>query len=140
MKRENKIYLEEIKDMLIKKGISPSFQRIKIYEYLMKNRVHPSAERVFLDLVGEIQTLSRTTVYNTLNLLSDKGMIKKLFIDGSFVRFDIDTSNHIHFKCTKCDRIYDIYIESPKIMAGGHKVQSKDIYLYGICKKCKEEK
>ncbi|MGE3062185.1 MAG: Fur family transcriptional regulator [bacterium] len=139
MKRENKIYSDEIKDMLLSKGISPSFQRIKIYEYLMKHRIHPSAETVYLDLVGEIPTLSRTTVYSTLKLFADNGMARRLFIEGSLVRFDIDTSNHMHFKCTKCGAVYDIFSASPKIKNAEHRVESEEIYLYGVCKKCKEE-
>ncbi|MDD3802850.1 MAG: Fur family transcriptional regulator [bacterium] len=139
MKRENLVYSEEIKEILLKKGIAPSFQRIKIYEYLISHRVHPSAERVYIDLVGFIPTLSRTTVHSTLNLFADKGMARRLFIDGNLVRFDIDSSDHMHFKCTKCGEVYDILKSSPKVTSPEHKVLSGEMYLYGICKKCKEE-
>jgi len=137
MKRENNIFAEDIKEKLIEKGISPSYQRIKIYEFLIKNRIHPSAERVYLDLVGDIPTLSRTTVHSTLNLFADAGMARRLFIEGSMVRFDIDISNHMHFKCTKCGEVYDIFKPSVKVKIKDHTVENEETYLYGICKNCK---
>jgi Fur family peroxide stress response transcriptional regulator len=138
MKRENRIYAEEIKKLLIEKGISPSYQRIRIFHFLTTNRIHPSAEMLYLQLIGEMPTLSRTTVYSTLNLFADKGMLKRIFIEGTLVRFDIDTSDHMHFKCTKCGEVFDIFKSAKKLLPKTeHKVINEEVYLYGICKNCK---
>jgi len=138
MKRENKIYAEEIKNLLVSKGISPSYQRIRIFDYLTTNRNHPSAEMLYIQLIGEMPTLSRTTVYSTLNLFADKGMLKRIFIEGTLVRFDIDTSDHMHFKCTKCGEVFDIFKSAKNLLPKTeHKVINEEVYLYGICKNCK---
>ena len=53
---------------LTEHNIKPTFPRMKIYEYLMEHKNHPSVDSVYQELVEEIPTLSRTTVYNTLHL------------------------------------------------------------------------
>jgi len=139
MNSANRIFTDEIKRLLEKSGIAPSYQRIKIYEYLYNHRTHPTADMVYGDLIGEMPTLSKTTVYNTLNILADAGMAKRIFIEGCIVRFDAEISPHMHFKCTKCKEVYDIFSPAPKVKSGEHKIEGEEVYLYGICKKCKEE-
>ena len=53
-------------------SIKPSFQRILILKYLIEMKNHPSVEIIFKHLMNDIPTLSKTTVYNTLNLFSKK--------------------------------------------------------------------
>lgn len=60
--------IENITEYLIKNNIRPSFQRIKILEYLANNNNHPTADEIFKDVVKEIPMLSKTTVYSTLTL------------------------------------------------------------------------
>jgi len=134
-----KVDYQSILRLLEEKGISPSFQRIKILEYLFLNRTHPSVEDIYKDLSNEILTLSKTTVYNTLKLFVEKNIVKAIGIEKDFVRYDIDTSPHIHFKCIKCGKIYDLKINEEKdnnIDEGFKKVYSEK-YIYGICKNCK---
>ena len=58
---------------LKKRKIHPSYQRLRILDYLYKNQYHPTAEQIFKDLQREIPTLSKTTIYNTLNLFLENG-------------------------------------------------------------------
>ncbi len=134
-----KIDHQSILRLLEEKGISPSFQRIKILEYLFLNRTHPSVEDIYKDLSSELLTLSKTTVYNTLKLFVEKNIVKAIGIEKDFVRYDIDISPHSHFKCIKCGKIYDLKINEEKdnnIDEGFKKVYSEK-YIYGICKNCK---
>ena len=59
----------DIEKYLREHGISPSYQRIRVFEYLISNKNHPTVDMIYKELIKEIPTLSRTTVYNTLNLL-----------------------------------------------------------------------
>lgn len=134
-----KIDHQSILKLLEEKGISASFQRIKILEYLFLNRTHPSVEDIYKDLSSELLTLSKTTVYNTLKLFVEKNIVKAIGIEKDFVRYDIDISPHSHFKCIKCGKIYDLKINEEKdnnIDEGFKKVYSEK-YIYGICKNCK---
>lgn len=134
-----KVNYDNVLKILEEKGISPSYQRIKILEYLILNKNHPSVEEIFRDLSHEILTLSKTTVYNTLKLFAEKGIVKVLGIEKDFARYDIDISPHSHFKCIKCGKIYDLKINSENdinIDETFEKIYSEN-YIYGICKNCK---
>lgn len=137
--------VDDIRRYLESKGIQPSYQRIKILEYLIKKRNHPSVDLIYKDLVGEIPTLSKTTIYNTLNLFIEKGFVRAITIEGNEVRYDLITVPHVHFKCLKCGRIYDVYLHTD--ICGleeleeidGHKVIETHIYMKGICRECRRE-
>lgn len=126
---------------LLSFNIKPSVQRIAIINYLLTHRTHPSADEVFTNLSETIPTLSKTTVYNTLELLSEHGAALMLTIDENKVCFDGDTSPHAHFLCRKCGKIYDLSIASSikKFMdmsSDGHTVDEVHYYYKGTCKKC----
>jgi Fur family transcriptional regulator, peroxide stress response regulator len=63
-----KALYKDLSNTLKNKNIRPSIQRIKIFEYLIKNLCHPTVDQIFKDLQSEIPTISKTTIYNTLDL------------------------------------------------------------------------
>ncbi len=133
------VNLESIKTTLEDKGIKPTNIRLKILDYLERNKVHPSAETIFNALKKKNPTLSRTSVYNTLNVFNKKGLLTSLFITGSEVHFDRITSPHEHFYCKKCKKIIDLDIECAYFKEGaveGHKITKLHGYFEGICKDC----
>lgn len=137
-----KLSIGALKEFLINEGIHPSYQRLRIYEYLAKNSSHPTVEAIYNSLLKEIPTLSKTTVYNTLNLFHQKGIVCGLTIDENETRYDANTTPHAHFKCMKCGHIIDIEIVGTFIEKGfvcSHTVQERHIYLKGICSNCMEE-
>ena len=91
--------MSDVGEFLKTNGIKPSYQRIKIYEFLMNNREHPTVESIYNALNGQIPTLSKTTVYNTLKIFIDKGIAMAITIDDNEVRFDAQMDLHGHFKC-----------------------------------------
>lgn len=135
---------DDIREMLEQHGVTPSFHRMKIYEYLRAHRTHPSADEIHMDIIREIPTLSKTTVYNTLKLFLEKGLVTAVTIEENEVRYDAYTSFHAHFKCLVCDRVYDIEkatsITHSEALVGrtiqGHRVTEAHLYLKGICRVC----
>lgn len=75
--------------------------------YLVSKRNHPTVYKIYLELVNEITSLSKTTVYNTLNLLVQQGIAHPLHIEVNELRYDADISQHGHFKCKECEEVYD---------------------------------
>lgn len=73
--------LDEISQFLDQQGIRPSFQRLKIFEYLVNERTHPTADEIYEVLRKDIPSISRTTVYNTLRLFLDKKIIQMVNIE-----------------------------------------------------------
>lgn len=128
-----------INEYLTQNKIRPSYQRLKIYEYLKNNHNHPTADMIYKDLKYNIPTLSKTTIYNTLKLFIEKGIVRMVNIEDNEVRYDADTSLHGHFKCERCGRIYDFRINYSDIDYDEiQKFQIKETHLYikGICDNC----
>lgn len=126
---------------LLNHNIKPSVQRIAIMDYLLMNRTHPSVEEIYTALCDSIPTLSKTTVYNTLKLFTEQGAALMLTIDDRNVCFDGDTSQHGHFLCKKCGKIYDLFTAEPEkeevgLEIDGHSVSEIHHYYRGTCKEC----
>ncbi len=127
---------------LIKNGIRPSVQRVAIMDYLLKHRTHPTVDIIYNALVESIPTLSRTTVYNTLELLKEHKAVLALTIDNRTVHYDGDTSAHAHFQCSRCGRIVDIPLDEainrPAQLSRKFKIEDVQLNYIGICDKCSE--
>ncbi|MGL1902945.1 MAG: transcriptional repressor [Fibrobacterales bacterium] len=125
------------RDQLIKHGIRPSHQRIKIYDYLVQKRNHPSVDEIFVDLRSEIPTLSKTTIYNTLKEFHKHRLVTQLTIDENEMRYDSDTHIHGHFICENCNKIYDFEVDQAMLSSSLLdivEVKEHHLYLKGICK------
>ncbi len=120
-------------------NIRPSFQRIKILEYLMQNQCHPTAEEIFNELQITIPTLSKTTIYNTLNKFAETGLVNVLNIEDNEARYDIITETHGHFKCIECGSIYNFNVDIDALNAEELEdffITDRNVYFKGICSKC----
>lgn len=130
-------------EYLIRYGIKPSVQRIAIMDFLMHHRIHPSVEDIYNALFASMPTLSKTTVYNTLRLFAGQGALLSLVIDEKNVRFDIDTSNHAHFHCLGCGRVFDVPVDNIGHVdmedVGGFAVTEMHLYYKGYCKDCQDK-
>ncbi len=133
---------ELAKDILIEKGVSPSYHRLKVLEYLLENRNHPSADDIYRKLIEEIPTLSKTTIYNTLKTFVESGLVESFNILQNEVRYEYNLNPHAHFLCKKCGKIYDLpdYDNCLKNqIIAGHEIHDHQINLSGICKNCREK-
>jgi len=89
-------------------GIQASAQRVAVAEYVLKTEEHPSADLVWRRVKRRFPYISRATVYNTLNLFVEKGLLKALNLSDDSVVFDPKTETHHHFIDEKTGRIHDI--------------------------------
>ncbi|MGE5614502.1 MAG: Fur family transcriptional regulator [Bacillota bacterium] len=134
-----KTTFEHIKQLLKEKNISLSYQRLKVLEYLAQNRCHPTVEQIFTGLQNDIPTLSKTTIYNTLRILEESGLVRVITIEDNETRYDIDTKNHGHFKCESCGKIFDFTIDMDSLIPGDlsrFKINEKNVYFKGLCPEC----
>src|SRR5699024_5617845 len=133
--------IEYLKHYLKKYNIKPSTIRIKTLDYLLSNDIHPNVEEIYKKLIEDIPTLYKTSIYNTLELFVEKGLVQIVRIDDKDSKYDLNTDPHGHFICNICDKIYDFDIKDTKNIEKeleGCNIGSKNIYYYGICKKCNE--
>nr|MBO2494002.1 transcriptional repressor [Clostridia bacterium] len=135
--------VNQLKEYLINYNIKPSTIRLKILEYLLNNPIHPTADDIYKSLLDQIPTISKTSVYNTMDLFADKGVVKVISLDGKVARYDINTCLHGHFKCRVCERVFDFpfssKIPTPKEL-NGFVINEIDINFYGVCQNCKKIK
>lgn len=126
---------------LLQHSIKPSVQRIAVMNYLMNNRTHPTIDEIYLALNPSMPTLSKTTVYNTLDIFLEKGAVQALVIDEKNARYDVDTSAHAHFICRSCGKVYDIFNLKPSMFQlpqnAEFNIDTVEISYSGTCNMCK---
>jgi Fur family iron response transcriptional regulator len=99
---------DNLADVLRRHGINPTHQRIEIAHALYSRLEHLSADQV-LALVNERHPeTSRATVYNTLNLFVEKGLIREVIVDPNRVFYDPNTAPHYHLYDMRTGRLTDI--------------------------------
>ena len=129
----------KIREILDESHVKPSINRIKIFEYLMNNKSHPTVDEVYKSLKGELPTLSKATVYNSFKAFLDAGIVKAINLEGQEARFDYKTEGHGHFKCEKCEKIYDFDImleDKVSEELKGFSIKETEVLIKGICKDC----
>jgi len=89
-------------------GIQPTPQRMAVVESVLASKAHPTADDVFSSARKRCPTVSRATVYNTLNLFVEKGLIGMQTIKEGAVVFDPNVQKHHHFIDDETGEIYDI--------------------------------
>jgi Fur family peroxide stress response transcriptional regulator len=128
-------------------GLRVTPQRLVIYETLVKDKHHPTAQTLFERLQGTLPSLSQATVYNTLETMVEMGLVRELGTAGDgTVRYDADISPHAHLVCTDCNSIEDfpgmeVPYPNPEALAeSGYTIRSMGVYFYGLCRDCREKR
>jgi Fur family transcriptional regulator, iron response regulator len=98
--------------VLRERGIQPSAQRVAVADYVLNTCDHPSADTVASKVRRKFPIISRATVYNTLNLMVEKGLLQEFVLDDGKTVFDANVASHHHFVDEDSGRIYDIPWES----------------------------
>lgn len=131
-----------ISQQMTRAGISASVPRMKIMEFLIEHQDHPTAEQIYQELTQKGLSISKATVYNTLRLFEERGIVRVLAMEDNENRFDIIMHDHGHFICEQCGTIFDFDIDTDKFcsMATDElkhcSVKQKDVYFKGVCSKC----
>ncbi len=120
-------------------------QRKKILEVLKDTDVHPTADWIYEQVKKDIPNISLGTIYRNLNILSEMGEIMTLDYGSSYSRYDGNPENHYHFRCKKCENVFDINSVDLKEMDKiNEKVNDNTPYnvayhrleFYGTCPDC----
>ena len=125
-------------------GILPTPQRLAVYRSLVSRRDHPSVDAVFADLRRKLPTLSKTTVYSTMRLLAERGLIGTLHGDGDEVRYDGFTEFHAHFRCRVCGTVFDVMLGKPHCkpfakLPEGFAAEGEELTYHGLGPDCRKK-
>jgi Fur family peroxide stress response transcriptional regulator len=129
-------------ETLRRKGYKATSQRIAICRFAVRNRDHPTAQRIYGEVKRVHPTVSLATVYKTLHVLNELHLVQELpFTDGE-TRFDSYVQPHANLVCRGCGNISDLddpvtqemvarIAEKARFSLTGQRVD-----IYGLCEKC----
>ena len=126
-------------------GIKLTHQRLEIFREVTSSVDHPSAETVLQALRPRMPTLSLDTVYRTLWLLSDLGLVSTLGPRRDVVRFDPNTVPHHHYVCARCGLTRDFESEEldelriPESVTAFGSITATRVEVLGVCSRCAKE-
>ncbi len=116
-------------------GIQPTPQRIAVAEFVLHTDSHPTADEVWGTVRQGCPTLSRATVYNTLNLFAEKGLLKLQPLKEGVAVFDSHVTPHHHFVDEETGRVYDVPWEALSVtgekLLEGFEVREFQVVLRG---------
>jgi len=130
---------------LRRSGVKLTHQRLEIFREVAKSGDHPDVETIFSGIRRRVPTVSLDTVYRTLWLLMDLGLLTTLGAPRERVRFDANMSSHHHFICGKCGMTRDFLshkfdrLKTPAAVKILGNVESTQIEARGICFRCSKK-
>ncbi|MCP3872919.1 MAG: transcriptional repressor [Desulfobacteraceae bacterium] len=145
MKNSNKKQAQSLANFKIicqDAGVKCTQQRMKIYSELIQNPNHPDAETVYKKVQNQLANISLDTVYRTLWLFKDIGLITTIGPSRERTRFDPNLKPHHHFICTECGLILDFNSEQMDTLDIHESIKmigkagSLQVNIQGICRGC----
>jgi Fur family iron response transcriptional regulator len=106
---------ESVAERLRAHGVTPTHQRIEIAYVLFEGGEHLSADQILALVNARHAETSKATVYNTLRLFLEKGLVRELIVDPSRVFYDPNTAPHHHFYDVVTGRLTDIPADAVRV-------------------------
>ena len=127
-------------------GVKLTHQRLEIFHEVASSLDHPSADAVLSALQLRMPTISLDTVYRTLWLLNDLGLVSTLGPRRERVRFDANLLHHHHYVCVRCGLARDFVCEKlnalhiPESVQELGSIAGTHVEVRGICGRCAKER
>lgn len=126
-------------------GFKVTPQRLAVYEALQGTKEHPNAEMLYSILQPAYPTMSLATVYKTMDILSEIGLVQILNVGEDSYRYDANTSSHPHVCCTSCGRVDDVLEVDDNAFTdmiaakSSYKLSGRQMYFFGQCPDCQSQ-
>lgn len=134
--------LEHIKAVAKKAGVKLTHQRLEIFRELAATKEHPGADSIFRAVQHRMPTVSVDTVYRTLWMLHDLGLVRTLGPERDGVRFDANLDQHHHYVCVRCGLVRDFEsadlnaLRVPEAVKELGSIADAHVEVRGVCAKC----
>lgn len=106
---------KRIEALLTAHGIQPTRQRVRVAELMFARHQHLTAEQVIQTLGRDGGRVAKATVYNTLNLFAEKGLLRSLALDRECGLFDSNTAPHHHIHVQDTGELIDVPLDAVEI-------------------------
>lgn len=126
------------------KGFKVTPQRIAVYEVLKNSKEHPSVDMLYNKLQPLYPTMSLATVYKSLEVFKELGLVQELNVGEDKFRYDANVNQHPHITCIGCGKVEDVdntmlfdlldQVESKT----GYQLVNQQLYFFGYCPDCKQ--
>lgn len=127
---------QEIESILKKAGIQATAQRIAICQYVLCEALHTTVEEIKEWADRNFPKISLATVYNTVNILVEAGLVKPLKLPHiEKIIYDNNVENHYHFLDENTGEIFDIepeQLEFKYMLNKNFKINGIDILIRGV--------
>ncbi len=134
--------LDHLKAVARRTGVKLTHQRLEIFRELASTDEHPSADTIFRAVQQRVPTVSVDTVYRTLWMLHDLGLVTTLGPQRDGVRFDANLDPHHHYVCVRCRLVRDFEsadlnaLRVPDAVKDLGTIADAHVEVRGVCAKC----
>jgi Fur family peroxide stress response transcriptional regulator len=128
-----------LNERLATSGLRFTRQRQHVYDVLLEQRDHPTAEEVFLRAKHGMPDISLATVYNCLDALVRCGLVRPVHLSRGASHFCPNMAEHSHFCCDVCGAIFDVDLPATAAtfeMPRGFKASHVELAIHGACPNC----
>jgi|SRR5690606_2072428 len=101
----------ELTELLVSHGVMPTAQRLEVAQVMLTRPQHLSAEQIIAGIRANGSRVSKATVYNTLNLFCERGLLRTVEVDPTRLYYDSSTEPHHHFYNVDTGELTDIPLE-----------------------------
>lgn len=134
--------LSHIKTVVKEAGVKLTHQRLEIFRELAVTEEHPDVDSIFRAVQRRVPTVSLDTVYRTLWMLHDLGLVTTLGPQRDGVRFDANLDQHHHYVCVRCGLVRDFEsadlnaLPIPDAVSQLGSIADAHVEVRGVCAKC----
>ena len=134
--------MPRINERLATSGFRFTPQREHVYNILLQERDHPTAEEVFIRSKKAMPDISMATVYNCLTALVECGLARQVSLERGAARFCPNMQEHCHFYCDNCESVIDIALPQGAAvpLPRGFRAERYDVTIHGCCPACSNGK
>ncbi len=142
--REMTMTEDQLISILRDSGYKVTPQRLAICNYVLSSKEHPTVEQIHSEILEKNPTISLNTIYQTMDMLIDLGLVQEMRFSGSSSRFDPNTSVHANIICQNCSKIRDFESEGIRelwsriVMEMNVEPLGQRLDVYVLCDECRK--
>ena len=136
--------MENLIQQLRNRHIAVTPQRLAVMAALQNRRDHPTADHLYQEVRRRLPAISFNTVYKTLEILCQRGMVIKVNPLHAVARYDGETGQHAHLICRQCHHIIDLDWEASEVPSldaaalQGFQIEHPSLTFWGLCPRCQQ--